>query len=455
MAELSTTAGGAAAAAPGARKKMSLIQLTFLVAVNMMGSGIIMLPTNMAQVGAISLLSWLVTAVGSMAIAYGFAQCGLYNHRPGGMAAYAEDAYGRSGYFLVFFLYFLSLLIANVAIGISAIGYLAGFFPVLTSTPFITCMGLIGLLWLTTAANFGGPKITGRIGAVTVWGIIIPVGFLSLFGWFWFSPDTFSAAWNPHDLTLREGMRSSISLTLWAFLGMESAAQNSDAVENPKRDVPLACMFGTLGAAVIYILSTAVIQGIVPNADLAASTGPFALAFAQMFNPTIGSIVMALAVFACLGSLLGWQFTIAQTAKSASLDRMMPPFFSKVNGLGAPVIGMIILAAAQSGLALMTMSPSLSEQFSALVNLAVVTNVIPYVMALSALLVMMRTANVSGGKFAFTAAVAFLGMAYSVYAIALSGKDAVFGGTMVMCVAFILWAWISPRFMRAGRVAPA
>jgi amino acid transporter len=62
---------------------MNLIQLTFLVAVNMMGSGIIMLPANMAQVGAISLLSWLVTAVGSMAIAYGFAQAGLFNQRPG------------------------------------------------------------------------------------------------------------------------------------------------------------------------------------------------------------------------------------------------------------------------------------------------------------------------------------------------------------------------------------
>ena len=41
--------------------------------------------------------------------------------------------------------------------------------------------------------------------------------------------------------------------------------------------MPLACMFGTLGAAVIYILSTTVIQGIVPNAELAKSTGPFAL----------------------------------------------------------------------------------------------------------------------------------------------------------------------------------
>ena len=252
------------------QKKMNLMQLTFIVAVNMMGSGIIMLPTNMAKVGAISLLSWLVTALGSMAIAYGFAQAGLFNQRPGGMSAYAEDAYGKSGYFLVFLLYFLSLAIGNVAIAISAVGYLASFFPWLSSTPIATCIGVIGLLWLTTVANFGGPSWTGRIGSVTVWGVIIPVGLLSLIGWFWFKPATFAAAWNPHGLSLLEGMGSSIALTLWAFLGMESAAQNSAAVENPKRDVPLACLFGTLGAAVIYILSTTVIQGIVPNAELAS-----------------------------------------------------------------------------------------------------------------------------------------------------------------------------------------
>ncbi len=117
------------------QKKMNLMQLTFIVAVNMMGSGIIMLPTNMAQVGAISLLSWIVTAVGSMAIAYGFAQAGMYNQRPGGMAAYAEDAYGKDGYFQVFLLYFLSLAIGNVAIGISAVGYLSTFFPGMSATP--------------------------------------------------------------------------------------------------------------------------------------------------------------------------------------------------------------------------------------------------------------------------------------------------------------------------------
>src|SRR5512145_1604498 len=117
------------------QKKMNLTQLTFIVAVNMMGSGIIMLPTNMAQVGAISLLSWVVTAVGSMAIAYGFAQAGLFNQRAGGMAAYAEDAYGKSGFFIAFYLYFFSLAIGNVAIAISAVGYLATFFSGLSATP--------------------------------------------------------------------------------------------------------------------------------------------------------------------------------------------------------------------------------------------------------------------------------------------------------------------------------
>src|SRR6476661_5375038 len=144
-------------------KKMTLMQLTFIVAVNMMGSGIIMLPTNMAQVGAISLLSWIVTAIGSMAIAYGFAQAGVFNAKPGGMAAYAEDAYGKDGYFLTFFLYFLSLAIGNVAIAISAVGYLAAFVPWLSSTPIATCIGVIILIWLTTVANFGGPSVTGRI----------------------------------------------------------------------------------------------------------------------------------------------------------------------------------------------------------------------------------------------------------------------------------------------------
>jgi putrescine:ornithine antiporter len=427
-------------------KKMTLTQLTVIVAVNMMGSGIIMLPANMAKVGAISLLSWGVTAVGSMALAYGFAQAGLFNQRPGGLSAYAEEAHGKAGFFMTFYLYFFSLAIGNVAIAISAVGYLSTFFPRMSVTPIATCLSVIGLLWLTTVANFGGPSVTGKIGSVTVWGVILPVGLLSIIGWFWFSGHTFAAAWNPQGISLGKGFGSSIALTLWAFLGMESAAQNSSAVENPKKNVPLACLLGTLGAAFVYILSTTVIQGIVPNAELVESTGPFGLAYAKMFNPTIGSIVMALAVMACLGSLLGWQFTIAQTAKSAADDRMFPSLFSKMSRMGAPVAGMIVMGVVQSAMALSTISPSLNDQFNALVGLAVVTNVVPYILALSGLMVMMRKAHVTDTVYRRNTAVATVAMVYSVYAIFASGKDAVLGGMIVMGIGYVIYGFIAYRF---------
>ena len=363
------------------------------------------------------------------------------------MAAYAEDAYGKDGYFITFLLYFFSLAIGNVAIAISAVGYLAGFFPAMSATPIATCISVIALIWLTSVANFGGPSITGKIGSVTVWGVIIPVAGLSIIGWFYFKSSVFMEAWNPKGMSLGAGMGSSIALTLWAFLGMESAAQNSDAVENPKRDVPLACMFGTLGAAVVYILSTTVIQGIVPNAELAKSTGPFALAYAKMFSPAIGQIIMALAILACLGSLLGWQFTIAQTAKSAAADRLFPTIFSKENRLGAPVAGMVIMGVVQTVMALSTISPSLSEQFSALVNLAVVTNVIPYIISLSALAVMMKNAGVADAVYKRNMTITVIAMLYSTYAIFASGKDAVLGGTIVLALTFILYGFLAPRFM--------
>ena len=57
-------------------KKMSVTQLTLLTAINMMGSGIVMLPTKLAEIGTISILSWVITAFGSLCLAYAFAKCG-------------------------------------------------------------------------------------------------------------------------------------------------------------------------------------------------------------------------------------------------------------------------------------------------------------------------------------------------------------------------------------------
>jgi putrescine:ornithine antiporter len=428
-------------------KKMSLMSLTTLVAVNMMGSGIIMLPANMAQIGAVSLLSWIVTAIGSMAIAYCFAQCGLFCARSGGMSAYTEEAHGKSGFFMASYLYYLSLAIGNVAIAISAVGYLTPFFPWLGTGATPLFIGVVGLLWLTTVANFGGPNVTGKIGAITVWGVIIPVAGLSLIGWFWFSPETFAAAWNPQHTPMHEAISASIPLTLWAFLGMESAAANSDAVENPKRNVPLACLLGTGGAAIVYVLSTAVIQGIVPNEELATSTAPFAAVYATMFNPTVGRIIMALAVIACVGSLLGWQFTLSQVSKAAADQRLFPAFFSRITSAEAPIIGMLVAGVLQTLMAVSTMSPDASAQFSKLVSLAAVTNLVPYVTALSGLMVIMHKANVDRAVFKRNVIAVMIAMLYCYYALYASGKDAVFGGLIVMVIGYLIYGFIAHRFL--------
>lgn len=438
-----------------AGKKMGLTGLTTLVAVNMMGSGIIMLPSSMAQLGAVSLLSWAVTAIGSMAIAYCFAQCGIYCTRPGGMSAYTEEAHGKSAFFLCSYLYFLSLAIGNVAIAISAVGYMTPFLPWLGSGAIPLFTGTVGLIWLTSLANFGGPKVTGQIGSVTVWGVIIPVAGLSLIGWFWFDAEVFRQAWNPNGIATSEAIAQSIPLTLWAFLGMESAAQNSDAVENPQRNVPLACLLGTLGAAVVYVASTSVIMGIVPNAELATSTAPFAFVYAQMFNGWVGDIIMALAVMACVGSLLGWQFTLAQTAKVTAEQRMFPGIFARVTLLGAPIAGLIANAVLQTGMAVSTISPNASEQFGKLVNLAAVTNIVPYITSLSALLIIMEKAQVARRVQYRNGAVLLVAMAYSFYALYASGTEAVFGGMLVTAVGYLLFGYIAGRFLGDGRRADA
>jgi len=425
--------------------KMGVVQLTILTAVNMMGSGIIMLPTKLAEVGTLSIVSWLVTALGSMALAYAFAKCGMFSRKSGGMGGYAEYAFGKSGNFMANYTYGVSLLIANVAIAISAVGYGTELMGA-NLTPLGICIATIGVLWLATIANFGGARITGRISGVTVWGVIIPVVGISVIGWFWFSPTMYVQSWNPHHLPVFEAVGSSIAMTLWAFLGLESACANTDVVDNPERNVPIAVLGGTLGAAVIYIVSTNVIAGIVPNMDLANSTAPFGLAFAQMFTPGVGKIIMALMIMSCVGSLLGWQFTIAQVFKSSADEGYFPKIFSKLTKADAPVKGMIVIVIIQTVLSLMTISPSLNKQFNVLVNLAVVTNIIPYILSMAALVIIQKVAKVNPSKARMANIIAFIGAMYSFYALYSSGEEAMMYGAIVTFLGWTLYGLISPRF---------
>lgn len=426
-------------------KKMNVYQLTIVTAINIMGSGIIMLPTNLAQVGTMSVLSWLVTSVGAMALAYAFSRAGMYTTKQGGMSGYAEYVYGKSGSFLSNYTYGISMVIANVAMAISAVGYMADLFN-WHLNPLATAIGTIVILWLASVLNFGGARITGQISTFTIWGVIIPLITLSVAGWFFFSGHQYISDWNPHGYNFFTGISKSISITLWAFLGLESASENMDEVENPAKNVPIAVLGGTIGAAVMYIVSTNVMLGITPISKLAHTNAPFGLVFSQMFSPVIDKIIMALMIISCFGSLLGWQFTMADVFKSSAIAGYFPKIFKKVVKNGAPIIGLVLLTILQSILSLMTISPTLSKQFTILVNLAVVTNVIPYILSMGALKTMQINEHVPTNKRRMTNVFAFIGSIYSLYALYATGSVALIGGSLVTFAGWTLYGIIAYKF---------
>ena len=428
------------------RRKMSLVQLTFVTAANMLGAGIIMLPTKLAEVGTISIISWVITSLGSLALAMTFARCGMFSTKPGGMGGYSEYAFGRIGHFMANYAYAVSIVIANVAIAISAVGYGGGFLGI-TFSPLQTCLYTIALLWIAAVLNFSGSRYSGKLTAITIWGAIIPVLGISILGWFWFSPELYAASWNPNAIAFGDAVGNSIALTLWSFLGLESAAVNMDAVDNPQHAVPIATFVSTLCVAVIYVASTNVIAGIVPNNDILTSSAPFGLAFATMLGSTAGKVVMGLMVVSCAGSLLSWQFTLARVFKTSAQRGLFPKVFARVTSADVPVRGMFVILTMRSLLTLMTINPTLAKQFELLANLAVVTNVVPYILCAAALKTILVQENVPNAVCNRNTSIFLAGVSiiYCVYALTttdavtfLSGCVAVGIGLLIYMVRFAI-----------------
>ncbi|MGL5366646.1 MAG: amino acid permease, partial [Plesiomonas shigelloides] len=60
-------------------KKIGLLACTGVVAGNMMGSGIALLPANLARIGSISIWGWVIALIGAMSLAYVYARLATKN----------------------------------------------------------------------------------------------------------------------------------------------------------------------------------------------------------------------------------------------------------------------------------------------------------------------------------------------------------------------------------------
>jgi arginine:agmatine antiporter len=172
---------------------------------------------------------------------------------------------------------------------------------------------------------------------------------------------------------------ATLTFTLWAFIGVESASVSAGVVENPSRNVPIATVGGVILASVAYVLSSSVIMGMIPNKALIASSAPFADAAQIALGPWVGSIVAFCAAVGCLGSLGGWTLLVGQTAKAAADDGLFPGIFARVNSKNVPATGLAIVAAIMSIQVVATMSPTASDQFGKIASVAVIMTLLPYI----------------------------------------------------------------------------
>ena len=194
---------------------MGVVQLTTVTAINMMGSGIILLPATLAEIGTVSIFAWILASIGATILAYAFAKCGMYSKKVGGMGGYAEYRFGRLGNFLSNYTYAISLIIANVAIATGVVSYGSYVFG-FDLSPMEVCLATISTLAIAASISLVGPKKFGKFTSLGMICILLPVIGLLLCGWYFFSPDIYVAAWKRGIRVLWENTEFKVYLSIVA-----------------------------------------------------------------------------------------------------------------------------------------------------------------------------------------------------------------------------------------------
>lgn len=416
------------------QQKLGLWMLTALVAGNMVGSGVFLLPASLAEFGSISLLSWMATAVGALLIALVFAKLGTVMPRMGGPYAYCREAFGDFVGFQMAYNYWIALWVGNAAIAVAFTGYLSFFLPILAKNLLLSCAVSITLVWVITFINLLGVRHAGIFQLLTTILKLIPLLLIALVGIFYIHPH-YLADFNLTGKSNFGAFSGAATLTLWSFIGLESASVPAGYVDNPARNIPRATIFGVLIATTVYILSSIAVMGSMPLSQLVHSSAPYAEAARLMFGP-IGSIIVAMgAVISCLGALNGWILLQGQIPLAAAQDKLFPKLFEKKSANGTPITGLIISSILITLLLLMTLSHSLVKQFTIIILLATLASLIPYFLTTMAeLIIFLKYPALCENrkKLLGSVIIAVLAGIYSFWVIIGSGKETVFYGTLLL-----------------------
>ena len=424
-------------------KKIGLWSSTALVTGNMIGSGIFLLPATLASFGGIGLMGWLYSAMGALLFTLVFRQ--LSQRLPetiGGPYAYVKLMLGDFWGFLVGWGYWVSIWCTNAAIAVAFVGYLSVFLPEINSnTPLAIGCGL-GAIWALSAVNSFSIRTVAWVQKITTVLKLLPIlaiGFIGIFYIDW-SLINFDNLSGQSDF---QAISAVTTLTLFAFLGLESATVASVRTKNAAKTVGRAGMIALGITGVTYILSSVAIFGILPPEVLKDSSAPFADAASVFWGEKAKYIVAAGAIAATLGALNGWLLIQGQIPMASAQDGLFPKIFARVNRHGAPIIGIVISSVLASTVLTFRFSEQLAQVFGFMMNLSTLSVLTPYLMTIISLLLLLKRDPTPNRMMQ---GVSYLSIAFCLWIIYGCGLEVVaYGGLLVLAGIFIYFTLIKPK----------
>lgn len=424
-------------------KKLGVWMLTALVVGNMIGSGVFLLPASLASFGSITVFSWCATAVGAMLLAMVFAKLSTLFPKTGGPYIYCKEGFGSFVGFQVAYNYWIYMWVGNAAIAVAFTGYLATFFPELAHNDMMAFLVTAGVVWFFTIVNIIGVHLAGSFQLVLTILKFVPLILIAVIGIFFVDTQNLQY-FNVSGKSNFSALSGGAMLTLWAFLGMESASIPADDVENPKKTIPRATIMGTGLTAVVYILSTIAIMGVIPMPQLQDSTAPFAELAGKIFGPWGMYVMGAAAVISCAGALNGWILLQGQIPLAAAKDHLFPKRFAKVSKSRSPVFGILFSSILITILLFMNFNKDLVDQFTFIISLATLAAIMAYLYTSVAEFVIYIKHPDKADKKTIVKTLSISGLAflYTFWATISAGQEIVFYGALLMFTSIPIYGWM-------------
>jgi len=424
-----------------ALKSLGVGACTAIVVGNMVGSGFYLSPSALAPYGVLAILSWVVMGGGAICLGLTFARLSRLSPATGGPYAYSRMGFGDFAGFLVAWGYWISIWASLPAIAVAFTGSLFKIVPVLQGNRPMAVIITIGVMWLIVFTNLRGVKEAGLVAEVTTYSKLIPFAAISIIGLFFIRWGNLSE-FNPSGQPLLASAATLAPLTMFAYLGLESATVPAGDVKDPARTIPLSTIIGVSIAALLYVLGTTVVLGVVPREELVKSAAPFADAARIMWGGWAADIVGVAVMISSLGALNGWTLLMGQVPMAAAQDRLFPALFGRVSARGVPAIGIIFSAILATSLILIQAAGSsgFAAFYSLVVNLATMTAVVPYAFcALSVGLVAAKAAG--GGKVPRVGAIEWIAFVFSIFTLYGCGPEAVLYGFVLLMLGIPVYVW--------------